>query len=42
MMEAILIGVFVCVFYPFAKDGLQQIIIDLAEIIAWVLSKIIR
>lgn len=41
-MEAILIGVFICIFYPFVKDGLQQIIIDLAEIIAWVLSKIIR
>lgn len=42
VMEAILIGVFICIFYPFAKNGLQQIIIDLAEIIAWVLSKILK
>ena len=42
MMEAILIGVFALVAYPLAKRGLQEIIIDLAEIIAWVLGKIIR
>ena len=42
MMEAILVGVFICVFYPFAKSGLEEIIIDSATIIAWVLSKIIR
>lgn len=41
-MEAILIGVFALVAYPFAKQGLQDIILDLASIIAWVLGKIIR
>ena len=41
-MEAILIGVFALVAYPFAKRGIQELIIDLAEIIAWVLGKIIR
>ena len=41
-MEVILIGVFALVAYPFAKRGLQEIIIDLAEIIAWVLSKVLK
>lgn len=30
------------VFYPFAKRGIQEVIIDLAEIIAWVLSKVLK
>lgn len=41
-MEALLIGVFALVAYPLAKRGLEEIIIDSATIIAWVLSKIIR
>lgn len=41
-MEAILIGVGICILYPFAKQGLQEIILDLASIIAWILGKIIR
>jgi len=42
MMEAILVGVFICVFYPFAKRGLEEIIVDLATMIAWLLKLIIR
>lgn len=41
-MEVILIGVFALVAYPFAKRGLQEIILDSASIIAWVLGKIIK
>jgi hypothetical protein len=41
-MEQLLIAVAICILYPFAKRGLQEIILDLAEIIAWVLGKIIK
>ena len=42
LIRVFAITAMVGVFYPFAKRGLQEIIIDLAEIIAWVLSKIIK
>ena len=41
-MEQLLIAVSICILYPFAKQGLQEIILDLATMIAWVLGKIIR
>lgn len=41
-MEQLLIAVSILIFYPFAKRGLQEIILDSASIIAWVLGKIIR
>lgn len=42
VMEQLLIAVAICIFYPFAKQGLQEIILDLAEVIAWILGKIIK
>lgn len=41
-MEQLLIAVAICIFYPFAKQGLQEIILDSASIIAWILGKIIK
>ena len=37
-MEQLLIAVAICIFYPFAKQGLQEIILDSASIIAWILG----
>lgn len=41
-MEQLLIAVAICILYPYAKHGLQEIILDSAEVIAWILGKIIR